>query len=128
TGGVHTIVEVNVNDRRAIKEMSCSGLGEGPFHVLEPGHPTHKGHVDRLALSITPPSDNTCHNCMGQKNILAPLCERFGRLFDFAETKSCSVAEMFSLGWGADGEAWVWRRQLRAWEEEMLGGVSDFTF
>ncbi|MCI51487.1 helicase-like protein, partial [Trifolium medium] len=26
----------------------------------------------------------------------------------------------FSLGWGARGEAWVWRRQLRAWEEELL--------
>jgi hypothetical protein len=30
------------------------------------------------------------------------------------------VAEMFSLGWGVDGEAWVWRRQLRGWEEEEL--------
>ncbi|GAU21683.1 hypothetical protein TSUD_242550 [Trifolium subterraneum] len=29
------------------------------------------------------------------------------------------VPEMFSLG-GAVGEAWVWRRLLRAWEEEML--------
>ncbi|PNY18096.1 hypothetical protein L195_g014853 [Trifolium pratense] len=27
---------------------------------------------------------------------------------------------MFSLGWGLDGAAWVWRRQLRAWEEELL--------
>ncbi|MCI58784.1 receptor-like kinase, partial [Trifolium medium] len=50
-----------------------------------------------------------------------PLCERFGRLFDLAENKSATVAEMFSLGWGAGGEAWVWQRQLRAWEEEMLG-------
>ncbi|PNX56356.1 receptor-like kinase, partial [Trifolium pratense] len=49
-----------------------------------------------------------------------PLRERFGRLFDLAETKTCSVAEMFSLGWGFDGEAWVWRRPLRAWEEELL--------
>ncbi|GAU41111.1 hypothetical protein TSUD_398070 [Trifolium subterraneum] len=50
-----------------------------------------------------------------------PLCERFGRLFYLAETQSCSVAEMTSLGWGAGGEAWVWRRPLRGWEEEMLG-------
>ncbi|CAJ2679133.1 unnamed protein product [Trifolium pratense] len=50
-----------------------------------------------------------------------PLCQRFGRLFELAETKSCMVAEMFALGWGEGGEAWVWRRQLRAWEEEMLG-------
>ncbi|GAU37762.1 hypothetical protein TSUD_102790 [Trifolium subterraneum] len=49
-----------------------------------------------------------------------PLCERFGRLFDLAENNSTSVAEMFSLGWGAGGEAWVWRQPLRAWEEEML--------
>ncbi|GAU31357.1 hypothetical protein TSUD_19020 [Trifolium subterraneum] len=37
------------------------------------------------------------------------------------ETQSCSVAEMASLGWGAGGEAWVWRRSSRGWEEEMLG-------
>ncbi|MCI49249.1 YIPF1-like protein, partial [Trifolium medium] len=42
-------------------------------------------------------------------------------LFDLAEIKLRTVAEMFSLGWGEDGEAWVWRRQLKAWEEEMLG-------
>ncbi|GAU16627.1 hypothetical protein TSUD_325750 [Trifolium subterraneum] len=50
-----------------------------------------------------------------------PLCERFGRLYDLAETKSASVAEMSARGWGAGGEAWVWRRQLRVWEEDMLG-------
>ncbi|CAJ2636044.1 unnamed protein product [Trifolium pratense] len=50
-----------------------------------------------------------------------PLCERFGRLYVLSETKSFTVAEMFTLGWGLDGAAWVWRRQLRAWEEEMLG-------
>ncbi|GAU10201.1 hypothetical protein TSUD_420190, partial [Trifolium subterraneum] len=49
-----------------------------------------------------------------------PLCDRFGRLFDLAETKGRTVAEMFSLGWGVDGEAWEWRRQLWVWEEEML--------
>ncbi|CAJ2662251.1 unnamed protein product [Trifolium pratense] len=36
------------------------------------------------------------------------LRERFGRLFELAETKSRTVAEMFHLGWGADGEAWEW--------------------
>ncbi|CAJ2651635.1 unnamed protein product [Trifolium pratense] len=49
------------------------------------------------------------------------LRERFGRLFDLAENKSASVAEMFMQGWEAGGEAWVWRRRLWAWEEEMLG-------
>jgi hypothetical protein len=27
-----------------------------------------------------------------------PLCERFGRLFDLAETRSSTVAAMYSLG------------------------------
>jgi hypothetical protein len=46
---------------------------------------------------------------------------RYGRLFDLAETKSSTVADIFPAVWGAGGEAWVWRRQLWAWEEEMLG-------
>ncbi|GAU30108.1 hypothetical protein TSUD_295890 [Trifolium subterraneum] len=50
-----------------------------------------------------------------------PLSERFGRLFDLAVNKSVFVADMFQAGWGVGGEAWVWRRLLRAWEEEMLG-------
>ncbi|KAK2382749.1 hypothetical protein QL285_070265 [Trifolium repens] len=49
-----------------------------------------------------------------------PLRERFGRLFELAENKSSSVAEMFHSGWEGGGEAWVWRRQLWVWEEEML--------
>ncbi|GAU21536.1 hypothetical protein TSUD_34990 [Trifolium subterraneum] len=49
-----------------------------------------------------------------------PLCERFGHLFDLAEAKSPTVVEMFALGWGTGGEAWVWRRPLRGWEEEEL--------
>ncbi|CAJ2633140.1 unnamed protein product, partial [Trifolium pratense] len=43
------------------------------------------------------------------------------RIREGVETKSFTMAEMFTLGWGLDGAAWVWRRQLRAWEEEMLG-------
>ncbi|WJX74571.1 hypothetical protein P8452_58208 [Trifolium repens] len=50
-----------------------------------------------------------------------PLCERFRRLFDLAATKSRTVAEMYGAGWEAGGEAWVWRRHLWAWEEELLG-------
>jgi hypothetical protein len=38
------------------------------------------------------------------------LCEQFGRLYDLGETKQRSVAEMPLLGWGAEVEAWVWRR------------------
>ncbi|GAU37150.1 hypothetical protein TSUD_293080 [Trifolium subterraneum] len=37
------------------------------------------------------------------------------------ENKSTSVAEMFSLGWGIEGEAWEWCHPLRVWEEEILG-------
>ncbi|GAU41056.1 hypothetical protein TSUD_374110 [Trifolium subterraneum] len=40
---------------------------------------------------------------------------------ELAVNKSSNVAEMFSLGWGNGGEAWEWRRQLWAWEEEMVG-------
>ncbi|CAJ2644534.1 unnamed protein product [Trifolium pratense] len=54
------------------------------------------------------------------------LRDRYGRLFDLAENKSATVAEMFMRGWGAGGEAWEWRRQLRAWEEEMLGECQAF--
>ncbi|MCI98192.1 receptor-like protein kinase ANXUR2, partial [Trifolium medium] len=50
-----------------------------------------------------------------------PLCVRFRRLFDLAVNKSSTVAELFTLGWGTGGEAWLLRRQLWAWEEEMLG-------
>jgi hypothetical protein len=49
-----------------------------------------------------------------------PLCEQFGRLYDLAETKQHTVAELFQLGWGAEGHGWVWRRQMRGWEEEEL--------
>jgi hypothetical protein len=49
-----------------------------------------------------------------------PLCERFERLYDLSENKSSTVAEMFFNGWEIGGEAWVWRRQLWVWEEEML--------
>ncbi|GAU13185.1 hypothetical protein TSUD_179280 [Trifolium subterraneum] len=49
-----------------------------------------------------------------------PLCERYGRLYELADNKSVMVDEMCSLGWGAVGEAWVWRRPLRAWEKELL--------
>ncbi|KAK2433359.1 hypothetical protein QL285_018637 [Trifolium repens] len=48
------------------------------------------------------------------------LRERFARLYDLAETKQRTVAEMSMSGWGAEGGGWVWRRQLRGWEEEEL--------
>lgn len=34
---------------------------------------------------------------------------------------------MFSLGWEVGGEAWGWRRQLLAWEED-LGGKCTSLF
>jgi len=45
---------------------------------------------------------------------------RFRRLFDLAENKNISVAEMFSLGVEQGGEGWRWRRRLWVWEEESL--------
>jgi len=36
------------------------------------------------------------------------------------------VAEMYSLGWGEDGESWKWRRRLLAWEEEKVRECCDF--
>ncbi|GAU28621.1 hypothetical protein TSUD_55650 [Trifolium subterraneum] len=57
-----------------------------------------------------------------------PLCERFRRLFDLAVNKSDSVADMFQLGWGIGGDAWVWRRLLWAWEEELLGECQTLLF
>ena len=33
-----------------------------------------------------------------------------------------TVSEMCSLGWGLDG-AWLWRRRLFAWEEELVGDL-----
>ncbi|GAU25751.1 hypothetical protein TSUD_216830 [Trifolium subterraneum] len=52
-----------------------------------------------------------------------PLCERFRRLFDLAVNRSCTVVEMFSLGWDNGGEVWEWRRQLRAWRRKCWGSA-----
>jgi hypothetical protein len=49
-----------------------------------------------------------------------PLCERFSRRFDLTKSKSSMVANMYALGCEAGGEAWLWRRQLWVWEEELL--------
>ncbi|CAJ2674421.1 unnamed protein product [Trifolium pratense] len=40
--------------------------------------------------------------------------------------RECVLRQMFMRGWGVGGEAWEWRRQLRAWEEEMLGECQAF--
>ncbi|GAU29086.1 hypothetical protein TSUD_58520 [Trifolium subterraneum] len=52
------------------------------------------------------------------KYLHAHLCERFGRLFELAETKSCSVAEMASLGWGTGGAAWVHSSDRWQWQSD----------
>jgi len=49
-----------------------------------------------------------------------PLRTRFSRLFDLTTNKLCTVADMCALGWEVGGEAWSWRRSLRAWEEELV--------
>jgi hypothetical protein len=54
------------------------------------------------------------------------LGERFQRLFDLSIHMACTVAEIWDLGWGERGGAWLWRRPLRAWEEEQLGECRHF--
>ncbi|GAU44687.1 hypothetical protein TSUD_183450 [Trifolium subterraneum] len=49
-----------------------------------------------------------------------PLSVRFRRLFDLSQHKLKTVAEMRDFGWGSGGAAWLWRRQLWVWEEEMV--------
>ena len=49
-----------------------------------------------------------------------PLSVRFRRLFDLAENKSITVANLFSMGLVRDGDGWSWRRRLWVWEEDML--------
>ena len=54
------------------------------------------------------------------------LKNSFSRLFDLATNKMAMVSEMYSLGWGEEGEAWKWRRRLLAWEEEKVRECCDF--
>jgi len=49
------------------------------------------------------------------------LKNSFGRLFDLANNKMTMVAEIYSLGWWEEGEAWKWRRRLFTWEEKVRG-------
>jgi len=53
------------------------------------------------------------------------LKNSFSRLFDLATNKMTTVAEMYSFGWGVEGEAWQWRRHLLAWEEERVRECCD---
>jgi hypothetical protein len=41
-------------------------------------------------------------------------------LYDLADNKNATIFDMWEAGWGVDGEAWKWRRSLRAWEEELV--------
>ncbi|GAU50260.1 hypothetical protein TSUD_409060 [Trifolium subterraneum] len=49
-----------------------------------------------------------------------PLRVRYRCLYDLANNKSISVADMCQLGWEEDGAGWQWRRQLWVWENELL--------
>jgi len=42
------------------------------------------------------------------------LKNSFSRLSDLATNKMATAAEMYSLGWGEEGEAWKWRCRLLA--------------
>lgn len=52
--------------------------------------------------------------------LFIPFSVCFGRLFNLAVDKSTTVRNIFMLGWGEGGEAWVWMRRLWVWEEDML--------
>ena len=60
----------------------------------------------------------------------APLRVQFPRLFDLIIDKEATVREMAERGWAIGGGAWVWRRRLLAWEEEIVvdcvGLLADF--
>jgi len=45
---------------------------------------------------------------------------RYARLFDLAVNICATVAEMFSLYWEVNGEAWKWNWRLFAWEEGLV--------
>ncbi|GAU24262.1 hypothetical protein TSUD_48500 [Trifolium subterraneum] len=59
---------------------------------------------------------------------VGPLARAFGRLYDLADNKHISVADMFEAGWALNGNGWKWRRRLFAWEEDLVAqcvGVLD---
>jgi len=43
-----------------------------------------------------------------------PFTTRINRLYELAENKLVSIADMYNLGWGVDGEAWKWSCRLFA--------------
>ena len=49
-----------------------------------------------------------------------PLQLKFPILFKLAVEKESKVGDMRRLGWDSNGNAWVWRRRLYAWEEESV--------
>ena len=49
------------------------------------------------------------------------LRDRFSRLLDLSTLKEVTVTAMCSLGRGLECGAWLWRRRLFAWEEELVG-------
>ncbi|GAU33009.1 hypothetical protein TSUD_358760 [Trifolium subterraneum] len=51
---------------------------------------------------------------------VGPLARAFGRLYDLADNKNISVADMFEAGWALNGNGWKWRRRLFAWEVELV--------
>jgi hypothetical protein len=49
----------------------------------------------------------------------------FNRLFELADNKLTTVANMHFLGWEVNGEAWKWRRRLFVWEEDLVRECAD---
>ncbi|GAU10944.1 hypothetical protein TSUD_112380 [Trifolium subterraneum] len=54
---------------------------------------------------------------------VGPLARAFSRLYDLADNKNISVADMCANGWALNGNGRKWRRRLFAWEEELVACV-----
>ncbi|PNY06660.1 hypothetical protein L195_g003135, partial [Trifolium pratense] len=61
---------------------------------------------------------------MPNSQLMLILHKRFKRLFDLAENKSASVAEMFMQGWGSGGEAWACGINRWHWQPDQDGGYT----
>lgn len=49
-----------------------------------------------------------------------PMNDSFRRIYELPDNKLVIVEDMFSMGWGVNGEACKCRRRLLVWEEELL--------
>ncbi|GAU39629.1 hypothetical protein TSUD_397170 [Trifolium subterraneum] len=56
---------------------------------------------------------------------VGPLARAFGRLYDLADNKNISVADMLEAGWALNGNGWKWRRRLPTKDNLLRRGVIE---